>query len=73
MVLILSFQLLIVLHDVKQNLIIDFIKSDLELELFLIDSFQKTIQITVYCSTCLCLSYTLHNIVPEPIVLTVNT
>ena len=33
----------IVLHDVKQNLVIDFIKSDLELELFLIGSFQKTI------------------------------
>ena len=36
-VLIISFQLLI-LHDIKQNLIIDFTKSDLELKLFLIDS-----------------------------------
>ena len=29
-----SFRLLIVLHDIKRNLIIDFIKSDLELKLF---------------------------------------
>ena len=36
-VLIIGFQLLI-LHDIKQNLIIDFTKSDLELKLFLIDS-----------------------------------
>ena len=51
----------------------DFIKSDLELELFLIDSFQKTIPIRVYCPTCLCWSYALHNIIPESIVLTMNT
>ena len=69
-----SFQLLIVLlHDVKRNLIIDFIKSGLELELFLIDSFQKTIRIRVYCATCLRWSYALHNIVPENIALIVNT
>ena len=70
-VLIIRFQFLIVLHDINQNLIISFIKP--ELKLFLIDSFQKTIRIRVYCPTCLCWGYALHNIVPESIVLTVNT
>ena len=72
-VLMISFQLLVVLHDVKRNLIIDFINCDLGLELFLIDSFQKTIWIRRYCPTCLHWSYAMYNIVPESVVLTVNT
>ena len=48
-------------------------KSDLKLELFLTDSFQKTIQIRVYCPNCLHWNYALHNIIPESTVLTVNT
>ena len=48
-------------------------KSDLKLELFLTDSFQKTTQIRVYCPNCLHWSYALHNIIPESTMLTVNT
>ena len=36
-ILIINYQFISVLHDVKQNLILDFSKSHLKLELFLID------------------------------------
>ena len=62
-----------VLRDVKPNLILDFNKSDLELELFLIHSFQEAVRIRVYWPTCLCWSYALCNILPESVGLAVNT
>ena len=71
---LISFQLLYYYMNVNRNSSeIDFFKIDLELELFWIDTFQKSIQMRVYCPTCLRWSYALHNIVPESIVLTVNT
>ena len=69
---LIGFQLFSVLRDVKPNLILDFNKSDLELELFLIHSFQEAVRIRVYWPTCLCWSYALCNFL-ESIGLTVNT
>ena len=39
--------------SVKRNLRFDFGKSDLKFKVFLIEPFRTTVQIRIYCTTCL--------------------